>query len=174
LVKLTVLVSYDLGLHFFFDLLVMEGDDEPLQAAQAATAVAAALKEDRKKRKLERLKREAKAAQRKALASKRLVDEESRKRSRAKSTIGSYFVTSRNANNRIGALHLPEPKESTSRGRGRCASGEEGGATGEEGGVLGEWGGIAGEGGGSALGDNGGSAEARGVTKGEYPILYFF
>jgi hypothetical protein len=174
LVKLTVLVSYDLGLHFFFDLLVMEGDDEPLQAAQAATAVAAALKEDRKKRKLERLKREAKAAQRKALASKRLVDEESRKRSRAKSTIGSYFVTSRNANNRIGALHLPEPKESTSRGRRRCASGEEGGATGEEGGVLGEWGGIAGEGGGSALGDNGGSAEARGVTKGEYPILYFF
>jgi hypothetical protein len=174
LVKLTVLVSYDLGLHFFFDLLVMEGDDEPLQAAQAATAVAAALKEDRKKRKLERLKREAKAAQRKALASKRLVDEESRKRSRAKSTIGSYFVTSRNANNRIGALHLPEPKESTSRGRGRCASGEEGGATGEEGGVLGEWGGSAGEGGGSALGDNGGSAEARGVTKGEYPILYFF
>jgi hypothetical protein len=174
LVKLTVLVSYDLGLHFFFDLLVMEGDDEPLQAAQAATAVAAALKEDRKKRKLERLKREAKAAQRKALASKRLVDEESRKRSRAKSTIGSYFVTSRNANNRIGALHLPEPKESTSSGRGRCASGEEGGATGEEGGVLGEWGGIAGEGGGSALGDNGGSAEARGVTKGEYPILYFF
>jgi hypothetical protein len=174
LVKLTVLVSYDLGLHFFFDLLVMEGDDEPLQATQAATAVAAALKEDRKKRKLERLKREAKAAQRKALASKRLVDEESRKRSRAKSTIGSYFVTSRNANNRIGALHLPEPKESTSRGRGRCASGEEGGATGEEGGVLGEWGGIAGEGGGSALGDNGGSAEARGVTKGEYPILYFF
>jgi hypothetical protein len=174
LVKLTVLVSYDLGLHFFFDLLVMEGDDEPLQAAQAATAVAAALKEDRKKRKLERLKREAKAAQRKALASKRLVDEESRKRSRAKSTIGSYFVTSRNANNRIGALHLPDPKESTSRGRGRCASGEEGGATGEEGGVLGEWGGIAGEGGGSALGDNGGSAEARGVTKGEYPILYFF
>jgi hypothetical protein len=174
LVKLTVLVSYDLGLHFFFDLLVIEGDDEPLQAAQAATAVAAALKEDRKKRKLERLKREAKAAQRKALASKRLVDEESRKRSRAKSTIGSYFVTSRNANNRIGALHLPDPKESTSRGRGRCASGEEGGATGEEGGVLGEWGGIAGEGGGSALGDNGGSAEARGVTKGEYPILYFF
>jgi hypothetical protein len=174
LVKLTVLVSYDLGLHFFFDLLVMEGDDEPLQAAQAATAVAAALKEDRKKRNLERLKREAKAAQRKALASKRLVDEESRKRSRTKSTIGSYFVTSRNANNRIGALHLPEPKESTSRGRGRCASGEEGGATGEEGGVLGEWGGIAGEGGGSALGDNGGSAEARGVTKGEYPILYFF
>jgi hypothetical protein len=114
-VKLTVLVSYDLGLHFLFDLLVMEGDDEPLQAAQAATTVATALKEDRKKRKLERLKREAKAAQRKALASKRLVDEESRKRSRAKSNIGSYFATSRNANNRIGALHLPEPKECTSR-----------------------------------------------------------
>jgi hypothetical protein len=174
LVKLTVLVSYDLGLHFLFDLLVMEGDDEPLHAAQAATTVATALKEDRKKRKLERLKREAKAAQRKALASKRLVDEESRKRSRAKSNIGSYFATSRNANNRIGALHLPEPKESTSRGRGRCASGEEGGATGEEGGVVGEWGGTAGKGGGSALGDNGGSVEARGVTKGEYPILYFF
>jgi hypothetical protein len=83
-VKLTVLVSYDLGLHFLFDLLVMEGDDEPFQAAQAATTVATTLKEDRKKRKLKRLKREAKAAQRKALASKRLVDEESRKRSRAK------------------------------------------------------------------------------------------
>jgi hypothetical protein len=86
-VKLTVLVSYDLGLHFLFDLLVMEGDDEPLHAAQAATTVATALKEDRKKRKLERLKREAKAAQRKALASKRLVDEESRKRSRGESML---------------------------------------------------------------------------------------
>lgn len=190
--NLMVLVSYDLGLYFFFNFLMMEGDDEPFQAAQVATAVAAALKNDRKKRKLERLKRETKAAQWKALTSKRLVDKESRKRSRSKSTIGSYFVTSGNANNRIEALNLPRPKESTLHGRGRCVpeegggatndSGEwggatgkgggaavgEGGATDKKGGAASEGGSAASEGGRSAPGNNGGSTEVRGTARGEY------
>ena len=110
------------------------------------------------------MKKEAKAAQPLVLTSKRLVDEESRKRSRAKSTIGSYFMTSHNANNRIEALNLPQPKESTSRGRGRCVPREGGGATNdssEVGGATTEGRGAAGKGGGSAPGNNGGSAEAR-------------
>ena len=54
--KLTVLVSYDIGLYFLFNFLMMEGDNEPFQAAQVATAATLALKEDQKKRKLERLR----------------------------------------------------------------------------------------------------------------------
>jgi hypothetical protein len=87
----------------------MADDGDPVDPAKAA-AVAMALREDRRKWKLERLKHEAKAVERKALQSKQLLEEESRKRARTKVTLNSYFTISRNAKNRKEALDLQIPK----------------------------------------------------------------
>jgi hypothetical protein len=88
----------------------MGDEDDPAEVARAAVeaAVEAAktLKATRKNQKLERLKHDARVAEKKALQSKRLLEEESRKRSRARVTIGSYFLTSRNAHNLTGRLQL--------------------------------------------------------------------
>ncbi len=58
----------------------------------------------RRQRKAARLKCEAAAADRKALQQKRLAEEASRKRQRDRSTMHSYFATSRNAEDRATAL----------------------------------------------------------------------
>lgn len=64
-------------------------DDGDLVDPEKAATMAMALRKDQRKRKLEWLKREAKAAEHKALQSKRLLEEESRKRARAKVTLNS-------------------------------------------------------------------------------------
>jgi hypothetical protein len=58
----------------------------------------------RRQRKAARLKREDAAADRKALQKKRIAEEASRKRQRDRSTMHSYFATSRNAEDRATAL----------------------------------------------------------------------
>lgn len=106
----------------FFNLLpsVMADDDDPVEAERVTLAVAVLLKEEREERKLERLQRAAKAAQRKALKSKRLLEEESRKRARSKVTISKYLLTSRNADNPKGAVADPIEGERVRRGSGKC------------------------------------------------------
>ena len=55
---------------------------------------------DKLKRKLARLQKEAKVAERKALQSKRALEIEGRKRARAGATIRTYFTSSHNSENR--------------------------------------------------------------------------
>ena len=57
------------------------------------------LREVRRKLKIQRLKEAAKAVERKALRSKHVLEEESRKRAKHKVTICSYFQASRNTDN---------------------------------------------------------------------------
>jgi hypothetical protein len=84
----------------------MGDEGDPAEVARAVVEAAKTLKATRKNRKLERLKHDARVAEKKALQSKRLLEEESRKRSRARVTIGSYFLTTRNADNLTGRLQL--------------------------------------------------------------------
>jgi hypothetical protein len=63
-------------------------------------AASVLLREHRMQFKARRLKKEAKAAERKVAQKKRIVEEEIRKRQRAKVTIQSYFTTTRNPDNR--------------------------------------------------------------------------
>jgi hypothetical protein len=77
------------------------GDEmEPEEAAVEAKAASLVLREHRRQLKLRRMKKEAKAAERKATQKKRVVEEETRKRQRTKVTINSYFMTTRNVENK--------------------------------------------------------------------------
>lgn len=68
--------------------------------ASAAKALHAAKLAEKHERRLARLQKEAKAAERKAQASKRAVELESRKRAKSATTMRSYFTSSRNSMNR--------------------------------------------------------------------------
>ena len=70
---------------------------------------------DKRKRKLARLQKEAKAAERKALQLKRVLEIEGRKRARAGATMRTYFTSSRNFENR-GQLQSSDPLQSTDGG----------------------------------------------------------
>jgi hypothetical protein len=77
------------------------GDEmEPEEAATKAKAASLVLREHRRQLKLRRMKKEAKAAEQKATQKKRVVEEETRKRQRTKVTINSYFMTTRNVENK--------------------------------------------------------------------------
>jgi hypothetical protein len=84
----------------------MGDEGDPAEVARAAVEAAKTLKATRKNRKLERLKHDARVAEKKALQSKWLLEEESCKRSRVRVTIGSYFLTSHNVDNLTGRLQL--------------------------------------------------------------------
>jgi len=73
---------------------------ENIGFASAATATHKNIIVNRRKWKLNRLQREAKAAERKAQASKRVLELEACKRARSVRTMRSYFTSSRNSLNR--------------------------------------------------------------------------
>jgi hypothetical protein len=70
-----------------------------LLGGQDGKATSVVLREARRKLKIQRLKKAARAAERKALRSKRVLKEESRKRAKEKVTIYSYFQSTRNVDN---------------------------------------------------------------------------
>jgi DNA helicase IV len=77
------------------------GDEvEPAVADVEAKATSVLLREHRMQLKARRLKKEAKAAERKVAQKKRVVEEEIRERQWAKVTIQSYFMMTRNPDNR--------------------------------------------------------------------------
>ena len=73
---------------------------ESVAADVGAKASTALLHEHRREMKLKQLKKEAKAAERRAAQKKRIVKEESQKRLSAKVTIHLYFTTMRNPDNK--------------------------------------------------------------------------
>ena len=84
----------------------MGDEGDPVEVARAVVEAAKILKAARKNWKLERLKRDARVVEKKALQNKRLLEEESRKRSCTRVTIGSYFLTSCNVDNLTRRLQL--------------------------------------------------------------------
>jgi Tfp pilus assembly protein PilF len=92
----------------------MVDEADPVDIVKAAAVLAIALRKNQRKQKPKWLKREVKTTEHKALQSKQLLEEESRKQARAKITLNSYFTTSWIAENQKDALDLQIPKVSAS------------------------------------------------------------
>jgi hypothetical protein len=87
-------VFFILDSDLFLSLSTMVDEADPVDIVKAAAVLAIALRKNQRKQKPKWLKREVKTTEHKALQSKQLLEEESRKQARAKITLNSYFTTS--------------------------------------------------------------------------------